>query len=232
MNKRPILFSTPMVQALLDGRKTQTRRIATHPLIFGNPRVEQIVLDGGDWWTGIDGGGGFSIKCPYGKVGDLLYVRERFCWKWIEAKSSFEGFYYYADGQEVFHVDGFDKSPWKPSIHMPRAASRLTLEITDIRVERLQDISDDDAFSEGLEYHKSGDSMEGDLAYYFKDYLCKGIEADDDGEKIIYNNTFSDDPIASYKTLWESINGKDSWAANPWVWVVEFKVHKKNIDNL
>lgn len=229
MKAKPILFSTPMVQALLAGRKTQTRRvIKPQPEINKN---EYFLWKTNKFFYGsLDGTPNLNMieKCPYGKVGDLLYVRETI------VHGGYEGapIAYAADGKRApFIWPSHWKRHCRPSIHMHRWASRLTLEITDIRVERLKDISEEDAGAEGVEFFKTGDSYGDDITYHFKDYLCKGIHADNDGEPIVYNNTFPDDAISSFKSLWSSINGKDSWEANPWVWVVEFKVHKCNVDD-
>jgi len=215
MKERPILFSTPMVQAILDGRKTQTRRI-----IKPQPRCSENHLGLGwdpkqvEWanepfrpvlsddvmycgncgeYVQFDGSG---LKIPYGKGGDILWVREtfipplrygtinRYIYKAIEDLDCFKGY-------------------WKPSIFMPKEACRIRLEITNIKVERLRDVSREDAINEGID-SKTG-SILGPL---YKIYDTK--------EWNIY-------PIESYKSLWESINGKDSWNLNPWVWVIEFK---------
>lgn len=202
MKERPIRFSEPMVRAILDGSKTMTRRIIkpqpTHFNPAGTPR--RVVPNGGP---------SESICCPYGEPGDRLWVREAFsgphCMdasdgckavppsKWGDCSR----IWYWADGNPT---EGDWTRP-RPSIHMPRWASRILLEITAVRVERLQDISEDDAQAEGLEYSER-----------FEGYCI--------GEAEHYN---SHDPRLSYASLWESINGPGSWAANPWVWVIEFR---------
>ncbi len=202
MKERPILFSGAMVRALLDGSKTQTRRVVKpqppagtvsvqtyhHP----DPRAHFWASNGGsllDW----------AIPCPYGEPGDHLYVRETFCkiigqsGGWIETdyQATYEHGYRLGDSLGI-------KKKWTPSIHMPREASRILLEITGVRVERLQDISEQDAFAEGaMSWAQEQDTPIKDL-------------------------NGGDDRIA-FMALWESINGADSWAANPWVWVVEFR---------
>lgn len=191
MRERPILFSAPMVRAILDGSKTQTRRIVKEP----DNGVTTAIENGKPFCTD-ELGNWLERISPYGKRGDRLWVRETFCQKsWDTNK----GCYYRAtddvdciddgDGYAVINKDGSLKSPWKPSIHMPRWASRITLEITNVRVERLQDISEDDAIAEGC----SG--------------KIDGLEY----------------PSQQYKQLWNKINGDGSWAANPWVWVIDFK---------
>lgn len=194
-----MLFSTPMVQALLAGKKTQTRRIVNSKWL---PLVEEVLRCNGKWiFEAMD----YDLTTPYGNIGDLLYVRETI------THGGYEGapLTYAADGKHSkYEWPVHWKKHCMPSIHMPRWASRLTLEITDIRIERLQDISDADAKAEGVELEIS----EGRFNCVGDKYVMPyGIK---------------------FMHLWKSINGKDSWAANPWVWVVEFHVHKKNIDNL
>lgn len=153
MKERPILFSGPMVRAILDGRKTQTRRVVK-PQPFSNEEYRfnfPKPLRGGLLACNYLS----SHLCPCGQPGDWLWVRETWC-------HEFEGGYLYrADdlsGLAPEFVDGdgnpTGRSGWKPSIHMPRAASRITLEITGVRVERLQEISEDDAIAEGVVGHE------------------------------------------------------------------------------
>lgn len=190
---RPILFSTPMVQALLAGRKTQTRRAVKPQPVIHPPGDASM--------CGHRGSVDYLLKeiapqywCPYGKIGDLLYVREGFVWKIMWSSGAVKGRMVELNKSEPFIVYRADLAhpeltkPWKPSIHMPRKDSRLTLEIKDIRVERLQDCSEADATAEGSE------------------------------------------PGRPYGTIWKQINGEESWNSNPWVWVIEFKVHKCNVD--
>jgi len=200
MRERPILFSGAMVRAILEGRKTQTRRaIKPQPemLDSGDCRVRV----NRDWHTGpvdyliLDVMPRFA--CPYGQPGDRLWVRETFGYR--------------DDGKLYFRADQtlgqFNVERWRPSIHMPRRVSRITLEITDVRVERLQNISEEDAVVEGL-----------DALLYVSDGLGNWVPPD--GETL--SSTY---PSAKhwFSCLWESINGPGSWSANPWVWVVEFK---------
>ena len=198
MKERPILFSAPMVRALLAGTKTQTRRAM-------KPQPTEFV--GGPGVTLQDGSPapliplddsvepyGREIACPYGKPGDRLWVRET----WHDASSSLHSCALYrADGIDLH----WDK--WTPSIHMPRWASRITLEITSVRVERLQEISIEDAKAEGA--WGPDDSIVQKVADYFG------------------TDIFSANPRKAFQMLWESINGPDSWAANPWVWAIEFR---------
>lgn len=201
----PMLFNAPMVRAILDGSKTQTRRIVKGQEYWGSyiARVHQLEpslfrMEGseqirkevfGNDRTFVD------VRCPYGQPSDQLWVREN-GWERPERTSKMmrEGadtwapYYFDADGWS--EQDFADFKAWgfkrRPSIHMPRKASRIQLEITGIRVERLQDISEEDAVAEGWPLDDT-------------------------------------DPKQWYAALWESINGDGSWEANPFVWVVEFR---------
>lgn len=193
MKERPILFSAPMVRAILGGTKTQTRRI-----IKPQPEARWNHVGGSAFCTGghdrgDDCDGDVVLSCPYGQLGDRLWVRET----WAKQPN----------GQAIYcadlNSDGVSRwaATWKPSIHMPRWASRILLEIVSVRVERLQDISEDDAQAEGIAYSER-----------FCGYCI--------GEAEHFN---SHDPRQSYFSLWEAINGAGSVIANPWVWVVEFR---------
>lgn len=231
MKERPILFTAPMVRAVLAGTKTQTRRILAPPwrrrVFDGVPYwgfKHATVWDNGVWHTwdnrGITvGSDQFSPpeqakseaahiaarqgfwKCPYGVSGDRLWVRET--WAPMPAgvlSDGLTGRYVYRADPDVFsHTCESDFERWRPSIHMPRDASRITLEITDVRVERLQGISEADARAEGVEF--DGEN--------FKEYI---------GGKMNVATAWG-----SFYTLWTSINGPGSWDKNPWVWVVGFK---------
>ncbi len=188
MKEHPILFSTPMVQAILEGRKTQTRRIVKG---FVPDFLNDIV--GGPVWALEQ----YDIRFPYGKVGDVLWVRESSATTYAQAGPRIIRKVWYKADDPIIPENV--KFKWKPSIHMPRSSCRLRLEIANIRVERLQEISVGDAIAEGIE--GNGDP------YGFKSYLDGGTGA----------------AVYSYKTLWQSINGKESWEENPWVWVIEFK---------
>ncbi|MEW9586276.1 hypothetical protein [Paraburkholderia sp. DGU8] len=214
MKERPILLSGHMVRALLDGSKTQTRRVVklphNNPLGQWEPTTiggenggrtaacEALPLQGGIWHTRT----GDSLVCPNGQPGDRLWVRETFAhmYRGNAAPESRR------DDDVVYKADGFTPDEyvygsWKPSIHMPRWASRITLEVTGVRVERLQDISEQDAIAEGIGKTASG---------FWSTYGRSGVDG-----------TYS--PRSSFHCLWESINGPEAWDANPWVWVVEFK---------
>ena len=198
----PILFSAPMVRALLDGSKTQTRRVvqgAPDDLAPIGPEVYSptVVDRNGDEQPGPDAYGSGNddgsdwIRCPYGQPGDRLWVREAFrlC---AEADSTpprdtdaAYRMWYEADAP---HQPGAGKL--RPSMFMPRWACRITLVVTGVRVERLQDISRGDAMAEGCPFPN----------------MARG-----------------EDPRVWYEDLWCDLNGADSWRANPWVWVVEFR---------
>lgn len=198
MKERPILFSAPMVRALLDGSKTQTRRVvkpegAHHLFQFrGTTAAAGADEPTGEWgWCGSSHVVNKHIRCPYGQPGDRLWVRE--AWrveKFIDNLAPRE----LAAGCSVVYEASGEAPAWRgkqrPSMFMPRWMSRITLEVTGVRVERLQDISEADAKAEGC----PGTAPMG--------FCLSRIE---------------------YRELWESINGAGSWATNPWVWVVEFK---------
>ena len=218
MKERPILFSAPMVRALLNCTKSQTRRV-----VKGNPaRVQwnSIVVDSYGGWCDEHGR---PVPCPYGEPGDRLWVREtHFINDFRGAKvpeaerADCEILYRATDEKMIANFEDDEGLVWKPSIHMPRWASRILLEITDIRVERLQDISESDGIAEGI-YSENvivGANCNGGMhseehadRYFFCGCVDEGYESACD----------------AYAALWESINGTGSWAANPWVWVVEFK---------
>ena len=205
---RPILFNGPMVRAILEGRKTVTRRpvkaTKTHADGF-------MMLDHGKGWRPYNAFGDFAsdhegmeypIACPYGKLGDRLWVRETcFINDYREASVPEQeradcDIHYRADGIPDFEGEE-ELIRWRPSIHMPRWASRILLEVTDVRVERLQDITEEQALAEGIKKHSDG-------GYHVED-----------------GKHYSDSPVESFACLWSSVGG--NWDANPWVWVVEFK---------
>lgn len=221
MKARPILFSAPMVRALLEGRKTQTRRILKpQPIIRGNNDCVIIYARGRQRHSGpadyLIGKILPNYGCPYGKSGDLLWVRENIWQRYSYHNdadpqtgcSDFKcnwlpGHAYMADGGD--RPDGMAS---RPCIHMPRIASRLTLEITSVRVERLQNISEMDALCEGVNATFS-------------------IANTKDMRNVIISPTF----IPPFREIWESINGNESWYENPWVWALTFNVHQQNIND-
>lgn len=210
MTERPILFTPGNVRAILDGHKTQTRRIVKpEPLCdvewFG--QLHTAGPDDGLWfpmkgnpkdcdeWVQADGD---TVRCPYGVVGDRLYVREG-----LERSKNLIGVSYRSDGEPVGPIPtgGWYRWEWHRDtlspIHMPKWAARLWLEIVEVRVERLQEISREDAIAEGITLHP---------AHHHRSSAS------------IYG------PVATYRDLWESINGAGSWDTNPWVWAITFKL--------
>lgn len=209
---KPILFNTAMVQAILEGRKTTTRRIIKNVEQFGTALATT---------KGIFSKKGLADHGPY-KIGDILYVRETWCklYKLDNFERIIEGtdkFYYRADGYNPTPFNCFpdengfngerDCPRWRPSIHMPKEAARIFLKVTDVRVERLQDIDNEGAKAEGI--RKLSTELYG------------VNEKTDIVEQCLY-------PRGSFKFLWDSTLKKDQiekygWKANPWVWVIEFE---------
>jgi hypothetical protein len=257
MTERPIPFKGEMVRAILDGRKTQTRRVMkVQPYPDSIVTVEhfyQTVIDRhGDMQPGKEtfgahwDDGEYGLKSPYGAPGDLLWVREK-CkaeelsrpptTRTATAKErrltgrtqililddldGVDGVRYDADNEwrrikntqsacdawtELYHYNWHQKyerlGGWVPSIHMPRWASRITLRITDVRVERLQDISEEDAEAEGLTKEIAPN---GHVTWHVPDLL--GAQT----------------PCRAFRLLWENINGAGAWDANQWVWAISFE---------
>jgi len=224
MKERPIIFSAPMVRAILSGAKTQTRRVMKvrcHSICEGD--------DGKLWPWSEDAelAEDFWHPCPFGKPGDRLWVRET-CRAEAIGDEGLCGVRYVADGQfmpiantreasdrwvQLYWYRGMEGAT-VPPIHMPRWASRITLEITDVRVERLQDISEADAVAEGVrrgdgKWHALGDG--------------EAVFLDEFGWFAPERYTRHNAPRHAFREAWEIINGPESWAANPWVWVIEFK---------
>lgn len=204
MKERPILFSAPMVRAILDGTKTQTRRVVKQQIIEDDRFIGGFKLIGPGGVETAIGGPLASFQFPYGSPGDRLWVRENFCPIYPQDPTynggrpiEYDYAATYQHGNRLGDSLGIKKR-WEPSIHMPRVASRITLEITGVRVERLQDISEANALAEGT----PADLLPMDVS------------------RMPYPSSIE---VGRYAALWESINGPDSWAANPWVWVVEFK---------
>jgi hypothetical protein len=216
MKERPILMSTPMVQAILQGRKTMTRRIIAFPEDFNCEDVYDNSPYGLKYTSDFGGGTVQRLPCKYGTVGDRFWVRETFT-KLVPEHFIDKHFVYKADMcysseriRQNYIQLGYPYQ-WKPSIFMPRSASRITLEITNIRVERLQSISEEDAIREGV---GAGFQMNAGWPDYthIENGVCMVTQ---------------DSARMSFWTLWESINGlghTESWEGNPWVWVIEFKV--------
>ncbi len=213
MKERPILFNGEMVRAILDGRKTQTRRVMKYqPGEFQH--VDHDEQQGWHlWWDVVTYDSNLAmgayqkyapLTCPYGKPGDRLWVREGFAIVPRTAYRCSTGVQQVLcpdnDHDAAVFREGWDRvkpGSWKPSIHMPRWASRLTLEVVSVRVERVHDITVDDIEAEGV---------------------YRVFDSQDDTEDARQN-------VGLFADLWDSINGKRGygWDVNPWVWVVEFK---------
>lgn len=213
--ERPVLFSADMVQAILGGRKTQTRRICKPANDWGLSFITVSDADGmvpktdANMTLWGDEEGEIAFTCPYGVPGDRLWVKEtwRVSRQWDGVKPSLitagTAIHYLADGRES-GISGKNR----PSIFMPRWASRIALEIKSIRIERLQDISETDAVAEGIQHAKNP--------------TCTGYHSYE------LNHALYAKASESYGSLWRFINGKASWEENPWVWVIGFQVLEFN----
>ena len=249
MKERPILFSAPMVRAILEGRKTVTRRAVKHqpdvPVTDAIPRRNYPHGPAtADWYWRPQHGhlngvpsNGWNFKCPYGQPGERLWVRET--WRGVVKISPPDSplelgvARYVPDRDECFRLDYAatqvrDDEPWRPSIHMPRWASRILLEITDVRVERLQDISEEQARAEGVLPGEHCIGPIGTNSDAIRCQHCGDLRRDHIGVALVCRGRSGDcwngnTAKGGYGMLWESINGFGSWAENPWVWVVEFK---------
>lgn len=204
MKERGMIFNAEMVNAILSGRKTQTRRpVKLQP---------ELTERSGFSWNGAVFGSGSDdretnrnfahVKCPFGKPGDRIWVRET----WSEAGASAPDLTLYRANYPEHVPAHYENIPpvneihWTPSIHMPRWASRILLEITDVRVERLNCITEESAQAEGVAQLRGG---------FWKHYQPAWTQ-------------YQISAKGSFVTLWKSIYGEESWAANPWVWVIEF----------
>lgn len=222
---KPILFSDSMVRAILDGRKTETRRIVkiqSGPTEYPGAGGAQCVQISGKnyWWNSQKSHPEHVLNaCPYGQPGTRLWVRE--AWRPVVDKQLLDCIEYRADGARIKpdvpdDNTGFrfssecdsDQGRWRPSIHLPRWASRLELEVQEVRVERLHEITDQGAIAEGVELEAYPVRSSPTDDYLWRDYLNPGLS----------------EPSArrSYQSLWASIHGEESWEKNPWVWVVVF----------
>lgn len=212
MTERPIIFSGPMVRAILSGAKTQTRRVVKpQPLsglgyMMGYARQYAIQV-GEDWPDDARD----RVTCPYGVPGDRLWVRE----SWTRVPQSAywhdSSVPHCRDGEDwIIYRAGWERSNpgvgWHPSIHMPRWASRITLEVTDVRVERVQDISEADVIAEGITHHD-------------------GLDVGHSGFRYSTDSPVYATAKAAYAALWDKINRKRGYGldVNPWAWVVEFE---------
>ena len=192
MKERGMIFNAEMVRAILDGRKTQTRRPVKFPILDRNLGCELA----GNELAGELAAGNY-LNSAFGKPGHRIWVRETWTPESIDAEdgSYSPDYRATANGQPL---DG----RWTSAIHMPRWASRILLEITDVRVERLNSIHDVDAMREGIQNLTTCSHA---------DFGIPGV-------------VNAQHPVRAFQLLWESIYGADNWKANPWVWVIEFKV--------
>lgn len=219
--EKPIIFSTDMVKAIIDGRKTQTRRLIqpkkknaegfkVGKRVHSNEVYSVWEIDENEHEI-------CDLACPYGQSGDTLWVREPF--SYLEPEHFFRGsrFVYKADidwdSEEVRqdYIKAGYPYQWKPSIYMPREAARLFLKIKSIRVERLQDITEEDALAEGS---------------FLDRCTCSQMSRknDDTPIKKMFHQTWCCIHGYEFSSLWDSINGKKHpWNSNPWVWVIEFE---------
>jgi hypothetical protein len=224
VKERPIIFGAESVRAILEGRKTETRRVMPQPWEFEAGALEfkdgvLLARVGDQWHECREGAGrngqGNPVRCPYGNPGDRLWVRETWCQRFVDPPGPngyWDGYYYAAtdatpqkvdgDGGIEYTKRGFEASPWKSPIFMPREASRLTLEVTEVRVERLQEITEEGAIAEGMTVGPCGE----------KDGLCT-------------DNTCRKTARDAFAEGWDALNAKRGfgWDANPWVWVVRFR---------
>ena len=214
VKERPILFSSPMVRAILAGAKTQTRRVVKQLQGMDPADVRLARTQGGYpdgvrpvWECDFCEPDIFSTPCPYGQPGDRLWVRETWQsvpfgphrdWPGCPDLRPQKPSEWNRTAVVIWRADGEMPGPeiWSPSIHMPRWASRITLEITGVRVERLNDISEQDAAEEGVGPGYVPNSLGSTTCVGYRPMFAK---------------------------VWRDINGPDSWDANPWVWVIEFK---------
>jgi hypothetical protein len=206
----PILFSTPMVESLLDGWKCVTRRLTGLKSVNECPGNWEFVRFHDGYAKFCEKGNWINekhIKCPYGNVGDLLWVRE----KWESESNNGKWVNFYAGNIEVRENVAYrGLTKWKPSIHLKKTDARIWLEIVGIEVQRIQDITQMEASNEGVEREWD------DTVYWYKNYLG--------GLPSMYRAS----PLSSFISLWASINGADSWIDNPYVWVIHFKRVNKN----
>ncbi|HBR5625897.1 TPA: hypothetical protein MNL42_005151 [Klebsiella pneumoniae] len=210
MKERGMIFNGEMVRAILDGRKTQTRR----PIKWKQTRFTEIGEreDGSKWpWSeDAEHACDFWHPCPFGAVGDRIWVREAFR---VHSRATDVATLVYKASERNSWTEQTRRVPvavcnkpatpekWTPSLHMPRWASRILLEITDVRVERLNSIHDVDAMREGIQNLTTCSHA---------DFGIPGV-------------VNAQHPVRAFQLLWESIYGAVSWRANPWVWVIEFK---------
>ena len=247
MTDRPIPFSAPMIAAILRGDKSQTRRVAKITAIMGNrvpvyPPEELIELEDGEFRRGVmHYASTGALSGPYDvgyAVGDRLYVREEYYqrghWLPVLGEQTKGGKQKWAfvpaddfvrfDAPGVFRKGRHSADPATVAWHkrlgrfMPRSASRMTLTVTDVRVQRLNDCSEADAIAEGIDEVTAEVASRDKSLRFWRRYRDGGW------------NGYVDNPIGSYASLWTEINGAGAWEANPWVVAVSFTVEQRNID--
>ncbi len=241
MKAVPMIFNTEMVKALLDGRKSVTRRpMKPQPEASGRgydwwpSKVHQTMINldkvkGDLFWDGVA-----SDACPIASIGDLIYVRETFCpdpdcdhdswddhvlsffeWNNCGCSAAFIPDVLKTNEHCLFKAGGFPDLKWTPSIHMPRWASRITLKVTDVRIEQVQDITEAQAKQEGIRYHSIYNEW-------------GGVEAHPDSRHHAPQWRWYKKATDAFKCLWNSVYS--NWDENPYVWVIEFEVIHKNVD--
>lgn len=214
MKERPIIFNTESVRAILAGRKTQTRRVVKNRHFSEDFHARSGVVGVAQALReyGIDQ---LHVKCPYGQSGDRLWVKETFNIGFSEREidgdpATGEGMdpVYQADRENEHPMPEYEYDKWQSPIFMPRWVCRIILEINEVRVERLQDISEEDAWAEGVNYGWTRDNLSIPI------------------EKVFLPDLKFADPRPTFRSLWDSINGKNntSWVDNPWVWVISFRL--------
>lgn len=236
--ERPILFNTPMVQAILKGRKTQTRRIVKETKIHAHCNGESYfeIYDSvkGDILKDIED---LKYYCPYGQPGDLLWVREKFAWT-VGEHEPFDTLSFFADNfhrdvkrpgvdypDEEMCQDGWHDEQlalelkWKPSIHMPKAFARIWLKVKDVRVERVQDISEEDILKEGIRIPVNRETGNVVVRLGEENSALSFLP----GKSINTKYTQSQLLFAHWAELWCDVNGRENWDANPWVWAITFE---------
>lgn len=216
MKERPIIFSAPMVRAILAGTKTQTRRIVPTMVTCGRVEYPGKRDSRGysrvNWLDTAEGMAQAAQECKYGRPGDRLWVRETWgALPHMMGGVQPETLRYRADGE---YQNERGTWRWRPPIHMPRWASRITLEITGVRVEALLDISVADAVAEGV---RCGDDR------WHRNENGEAVLMDAHGWYTPEGYMRHNSPKHAFRTVWEEINGNGSWEKDPWVWVIEFK---------
>lgn len=250
IRERPILFSAPMVRAILEGRKTQTRRMVKNEFgvcaeCFASP-ITAVPHNEGDGGMGIFGDdpylrvaacshagdlAGGRTRCPYGVPGERLWVKETFAAEREEQAGTGAVRWTYVDGWEkkigaLYRADGIREyvGRWRPSIHMPRCLSRIDLEVTGVRIEKLHAITEADATAEGCTasvwetWTAYDPDTEGYPSFFIEPTAEDGIDP-----ATVKHHRSERTALFAFERLWRDINGGASWDANPWVWVVEFK---------